>query len=51
MRYNTDIKGGIAMQQIGESLYGLRIVKSYHVQDYEERPLFSGFVGIVVANA
>lgn len=36
------------MVKVGETLYDMRVVKTYHGQDYEERPLFNGFEGIVV---
>lgn len=35
------------MAKIGDLLYGMRIVKTYNGQFYEERPLFNGFEGIV----
>lgn len=38
------------MAKIGDLLYGMRIVKTYNGQFYEERPLFNGFEGIVVCN-
>lgn len=38
------------MAKIGDLLYGMRIVKTYNGQLYEERPLFNGFEGIVVWN-
>ena len=36
------------MAKIGDLLYGMRIVKTYNGQFYEERPLFNGFEGIFI---
>jgi len=36
--------------KIGETLYDMRVVKTYNGQTYEEKPLFNGFEGIVVCN-
>lgn len=38
------------MVKVGDDLYGMRIVKDYDGQLNEERPLFSGFEGVVVWN-
>ena len=36
------------MLEVGENLYGMRIVKTYHGLGYEETPHFNGFEGVVV---
>ena len=38
------------MAQIGDLIYGLRVVKDYNGRSYEEETKFSGFEGFVVWN-